>query len=113
MTTTKQETPRAPRHPKSRIPRFKSIEEAAEFWDTHSTTEFEDEWEPVEDIRFVLLPGPPNKALTVRLPEQTLAALKRESEALGVRPSVLVRRWILERLYELKRRAKTETARRS
>jgi hypothetical protein len=33
---------------RSRIPDFATIEEEAAFWDTHDTTEFEDEWEPVE-----------------------------------------------------------------
>ena len=36
---------------KSRIPEFSSIEEEAEFWDTHDTTEFEDEFKPVQ-VRF-------------------------------------------------------------
>ncbi|RJS82250.1 hypothetical protein CW713_05345 [Methanophagales archaeon] len=30
------------------IPIFKSVEEEAEFWDTHDTEEFADEFEPVE-----------------------------------------------------------------
>jgi len=30
------------------IPILKSIEEEAEFWDTHDTEEFADEFEPVE-----------------------------------------------------------------
>ena len=34
---------------KSRIPHFNSIEEEAEFWDTHDSTEFEDEWEEVTE----------------------------------------------------------------
>lgn len=29
-----------------RIPRFRSIEEEAEFWDTHDSTEFEDQFRP-------------------------------------------------------------------
>lgn len=33
---------------KARIPDFRSLEEEAEFWDTHDLTEFEDELEPVE-----------------------------------------------------------------
>lgn len=33
---------------KSRIPEFKSIEEEAEFWDTHDITDFLDELEPAE-----------------------------------------------------------------
>jgi hypothetical protein len=31
-----------------RIPTFQSIEEEAAFWDSHDSTEFEDEFEPVE-----------------------------------------------------------------
>lgn len=104
-----ERTRAARRKPESRIPHFKTIEEAAEFWDTHDSAEFEDEWETVEDVRFVLMPGPPNKTFTVRLPEETLAVLKRESQALGVRPSALVRLWIFERLHEMKRSAKRQT----
>lgn len=33
---------------RSRIPDCRSLEEEAEFWDTHDLTEFEDEFEPVE-----------------------------------------------------------------
>ena len=36
---------------KSRIPEFKTIEEEAEFWDTHDTTDYEDEFKPVK-VRF-------------------------------------------------------------
>lgn len=35
----------------SRIPEFTNIEEEAQFWDTHDTTEFEDEFRPVQ-VRF-------------------------------------------------------------
>lgn len=43
--------------PKPRIPRFRSREEEAEFWDTHDSTEFD--WRPVRmkvapDLRHVL-----------------------------------------------------------
>ncbi len=31
-----------------KIPAFSSIEEEAAFWDTHDTTEFSEEWTPVE-----------------------------------------------------------------
>ncbi|MSP12019.1 MAG: hypothetical protein EXR62_03570 [Chloroflexi bacterium] len=39
--------------PVSRIPTFKTIEEEAEFWDTHSITDFLDELEEVTDVEFV------------------------------------------------------------
>lgn len=36
-----------PSAPRPSIPRFKSREEEAEFWDTHDSTEFEHLWRPV------------------------------------------------------------------
>lgn len=37
--------------PKSRIPEFKSIQEEAEFWDTHSFTDYMDAFRPIK-VRF-------------------------------------------------------------
>jgi hypothetical protein len=37
-----------PTEPHGRIPAFNSIEEEAEFWDTHDFTDFRDLTEPVE-----------------------------------------------------------------
>lgn len=45
MTKAEQRKPLRQARPKSRIPHFKTIEEEAEFWDTHDLTEFEDEFE--------------------------------------------------------------------
>lgn len=35
---------------KSKIPKFKTYEEEAKFWDTHSVTDFEDETEDVDIV---------------------------------------------------------------
>ena len=63
MTTAqrkKSETIRA----KHRIPRFKTIEEAAAWFDSHDTAEFEDEFKDVsDDIRFVVSRSRPPKPL--------------------------------------------------
>jgi len=85
---------------KSRIPRFKSIEEEAEFCDTHSTSEFEDECEPVENVRFVVTRSQVQKPITVRLPEDILSALSNQAHEQGIGRSTLVRTWILERMRE-------------
>lgn len=37
----------------SRIPTFKTIEEEAEFWDTHSSEDYADELETVTDVKFI------------------------------------------------------------
>lgn len=100
MTRQKQEQESTSRRAGSRIPHFKSIEEEAEFWDTHSTTEFEDEFEDVPDVRFVVVRAQPKKALTVRLPEESLADLTQQAREQGLRPSTLARIWILEHLKE-------------
>lgn len=62
---------------KSRIPHFKTIEEAVQFWDTHSLAEFEDELEEVTDVRFVVTRGGPQRTLSIRLSENDLAEIRR------------------------------------
>jgi hypothetical protein len=58
---------------KSKIPRFESYEEEAEFWDTHDTTEFEDEFEPVE-VTFAQ--SLVRRGLTIPLDAQTIELLR-------------------------------------
>ncbi len=93
MTRKEQEQPKVT---KSRIPTFKSIEEEAAFWDTHSSEEFADELAPVENVKFVK--ARPKKALTVRFEEDTFEELTREAREKGIGPSTLARMVILEHL---------------
>ena len=98
MKQVTQERPKTKPPTKSRIPIFKTIGEEAEFWDTHDTTEFEDEFEEVTDVKFVKYRPP--KAITVRVDETTLTALTEQAAKLDIGASTLVRTWILERLQE-------------
>jgi CopG antitoxin of type II toxin-antitoxin system len=93
MTRKEQEQPKVP---KSRIPTFKTIEEEAAFWDTHSSEEFADELTPVEHVKFV--PALSKKALTVRFDEDTFEELSREAREKGIGPSTLARMVILEHI---------------
>lgn len=109
MTTAKPKQDRKKRRQKSRIPVFKSIEEEAEFWDTHSTTEFEDEWEDVTgQVRFIVTRGGPKKRLTVLIDVDTLAELRELARSLEVRPATLVRLWVYEGLHKERARAKAK-----
>ena len=90
---------------KSRVPRFRTVEEEAAFWNTHSTTEFEDEFETVSDVRFVVRQAGPKKAVTVRLDPETAADISRHARERGVRTSALARMWLEEHLREEERRA--------
>ncbi|MEA2530146.1 MAG: CopG antitoxin of type toxin-antitoxin system [Thermomicrobiales bacterium] len=77
---------------RSRIPHFSSIEEEAEFWDTHDSTEFEAEFEPVElDVANPLLHGF-SVAFEGPVFDRILAAAKRR----GVSFVQLAEQWIVE-----------------
>ena len=88
---TRQASPR-------RSPTFSSIDEAAEFWDTHDSADFEAEFEDVTGVTFV--PAYVKNAITVRFDEETLVALAERAFAHEIGVSTLIRKWILERLQE-------------
>jgi predicted DNA binding CopG/RHH family protein len=79
---------------KEPIPVFRSIEEEAHFWDTHSLADYWDEFKPVR-VRFA---KNLSKWLTIRLDPQTLQALREKAKEKGIGPTTLARMWILERL---------------
>jgi hypothetical protein len=83
---------------KSRIPRFKSIEEEANFWDTHDTTEFEDEFVEVK----LQVARPLGHILAVRMDAETIDRLAAVGRKKGIGPSTLARMWLLERLEQEK-----------
>lgn len=80
--------------PRPRIPRFRSREEEAEFWDTHDSTEFEHLWRPVrmkvaEEIQHVF---------SVPMERDLLTRLIETSRAAGVGAGVLAAKLIAEGL---------------
>ena len=79
---------------KSRIPKFKSIEDEANFWDTHDTTDFEDEFKPVR----VSFAKNLSQGITIRLDPKTLSTLRSHANEKGLGPTTLARMWILEHL---------------
>lgn len=81
---------------KKQIPDFASIEEEAEFWDTHDLTEFEDELEPVEFT--IAQPLKQTWMLSIRLDKETFDALREIAKPKGLGASTLARMWILEEL---------------
>jgi hypothetical protein len=94
----KQEALMALRRPQSeqkRIPKFKSLDEEAEFWEKHSPLEFEDEWVEVKQVKVA---RPLSHVLAVRLDAKTLDRLAKLGHKKGMGPSTLARMWLLERL---------------
>ena len=71
-----------------------SIEELAQFWDTHDLTDFEDQ---LEDVREPVFQRWADTVIPVRLRRQEVEALKRSAKARGVRESALLRQWVREK----------------
>jgi hypothetical protein len=87
------------------VPEFRSREEEAAFWDTHSLADYWDEFTPVK-VRFAKNLSEP---LTVRLDPETLAELRSRAKAKGVGPTTLARMWLLEHLQQ-ERKASSGTS---
>lgn len=81
---------------KSKIPKFKNYEEEANFWDTHSFAEFEDELEDV-DIVFEL-DKPKEESLVLRVQKDLKNKLAKIAKKKGVTVSTLSRIWLTEKL---------------
>lgn len=79
---------------KNKIPQFKNKEEEAKFWESHSVSDFLDEFKPMQ-ARFAknLSAG-----LHIRLNSETLSKLREKAHTKGLGPTTLVRMWILEQL---------------
>jgi hypothetical protein len=96
---TRARTPKRADTRVSRIPEFASVQEEAEWWDTHDITDYLDELKPVE-VRFAKnLSGQVlSRGITIRFDDESLAELRRRAQEKGIGPTTLARMWILERL---------------
>ena len=76
-----------------KIPKFKSYEEEAEFWDTHSPLDY-GAWKEVK----LEIAKPLEHILGVRLDAKTIGHLTKLGNEMGIGPSTLVRMWVMEKL---------------
>ena len=79
----------------SKMPHTDSIEELAQFWDTHDLTDLEEELEEVEDKVFERRP---ETVVSLHLQPQEAEAVRRVAKARGVEEAALLREWVLEKL---------------
>ncbi len=86
---------------KNQIPDFATIEEMAEFWDTHDASEYQDELEPVEFE--IAKPLKSTWMLSIRLDKETFDALQAIAKPKGLGASTLARMWILEELERMRK----------
>ena len=78
------------------IPEFTTLEEASEFWDTHSSADFEDQWKPVE---FTV--NLKERRNVVVLDDTVARAVRKAARREGLAVDELVNRWLRERLAQV------------
>lgn len=85
----------------SKIPEFRSKEEEARFWDTHSFADYWDEFKNVDLI--VELNKPRDETLVLRLQKSLKDRLEQAAKSKGINVSALARMWLMEKLQHLQR----------
>jgi len=76
---------------------FKTLEEEANFWDTHDTTMLG----KVPLLELPLLEKEKVESLTLRLQKSIKRKLEKTARQKGIGPTTLARMWIVERLISL------------
>ena len=82
--------------PESHIPDFQSREELAEFWDTHSFTDYLEDLEPAEAQIAEEVAAPLTEVTQVRFDKPTDQKLAAYARQRGIRKSTLLRMIALE-----------------
>ncbi|MEK7525958.1 MAG: BrnA antitoxin family protein [Patescibacteria group bacterium] len=80
------------------IPKFKNEDEEAEFWNTHSSTDYID-WSKAVEVEFPNL-KPSTKSITLRLPVHLLNSLKRVANKKDVPYQSLMKVFLSEKVKE-------------
>ena len=76
------------------LPKTDSIQELAQFWDTHDLTDFEDELEEVKDRVFES-----STVIPLNLESDEAKAVRRIAEAEGIADAELIRGWVREKIH--------------
>jgi len=76
------------------LPKTDSIQELAQFWDTHDLTDFEDELEEVTDPVFES-----STVIPLNLESDEAKAVRRIAEAEGIADAELICGWVREKIH--------------
>ena len=85
----------------SRLPKFSSLQEIADFWDTHSLADYDDETQDVE-ITF----DPSARRTYIGIEPELLADLKHIAQERRVSLQTLVNVWLRQRVDQLATQSK-------
>ncbi|MDJ0846702.1 CopG family antitoxin [Crocosphaera sp.] len=80
----------------NKLPTTDSIEELANFWDTHDLTEFEDQLEEVKDSIFER-----ETLISIDLQPQEIKKVKAIAKAQGIDYHELIKQWVVEKVSQV------------
>lgn len=75
----------------AKLPNFSTLEEEAEFWETHSLTDYIDE---LEDVDFHVEGTFEDTYLAIQVTPDIITTLREESKKRGISLQGLLREWI-------------------
>ena len=80
----------------NQLPQSDSIQELAQFWDTHDLTDFENDLEEVTEAVFER-----ETAVMVHLSSEDAVVVNEIAKAKGLNDSELIREWVAEKVHSL------------
>jgi predicted DNA binding CopG/RHH family protein len=78
---------------KAKLPQTDSVQELAEFWDTHDLTDFQEELEEVTEPVFAR-----DTQINIRLKPGEARTIREIAQSKGVALEELIREWVVQRL---------------
>jgi len=76
-----------------KVPKFKNLKEEREFWDTHESTDYFEEFKEVKDVVFV---RPKKEVISLRLEPKVINKLKELADKEGLPPTTYARMLIIK-----------------
>ena len=80
-----------------KVPKLKNLKEEREFWYTHDSTDYLDEFEVAEDVVFV---RPKKEVISLRLDPKIVRKLKELADKEGLPPTTYARMLIVKGIRE-------------
>ena len=76
-----------------KVPKFKSLKEEREFWDTHDSTEYHDDFKTTKHVVFV---RPKKEVISLRLEPKFIRRLRELADKEGLPPTTYARMLIVK-----------------
>ena len=80
-----------------KVPKFRNSKEEREFWDTHDSTDYLDDFEVAKDVVFV---RPKKEVISLRLDPKIVRKLKELADKEGLPPTTYARMLIVKGIRE-------------